>query len=62
MTTSMLANENKYPSFKTFFELCVQADVKSLDPKKIDRLRDQWAHDRKSQNLFLHAEMQIALF
>ncbi|KIM83277.1 hypothetical protein PILCRDRAFT_7235 [Piloderma croceum F 1598] len=62
MTTSTPANENEYPSFESFFELCVRADVKSLDPKKIDRLRDRWARDRKSQNLFLHAEMQIALF
>lgn len=62
MTTSTPAKENKYPSFESFFERCVRANVKLLDPKKVDRLRDKWPHDRESQNLFLHAEMQIVLF
>jgi hypothetical protein len=61
-TTSTPAKENEYPSFKSFFERRVQIDMKSLDPKKVDRLRDSWVHNRESQNLFLHAEMQIALF
>jgi hypothetical protein len=62
MTTSTPADENEYPSFESYFEQCVRADVKSLDPKKVDRLLDKWPRDRESQNLFLHAEMQIALF
>jgi len=53
MTTSMPADENEYPSFESYFEQCVRADVKSLDPKKVDRLLDKWPRDRESQNLFL---------
>jgi hypothetical protein len=37
-------------------------DVKMFDPNKIDSLSNSWSHNRASQNLFLHAEMQIALF
>jgi hypothetical protein len=40
----------------------MQIDVKSLDPQKVSLLRDTWSHDRKSQNLSLQAEMQIAAF
>jgi hypothetical protein len=60
--TSTPANENEHPSFDSFFEQCVRTDLNSLDPMKVSHLRDSWPGDRKSTNLFLHAEMQMALF
>ena len=62
ITSSTPAKENEYPSLESFLKQRMQMDVNSLDSQKVDRLRDSWPHDRKSQNLFLHAEMQIALF
>jgi hypothetical protein len=62
MIASTPANENEYPSFESFFEQCMRVDLKSLDPKKVDLLRDKWPLERESQILYLHAEMQIALF
>ena len=62
VTTSTPAKENEYPSLESFLEQCMQIDVKSLDPQKVRCLRDLWPRDRNSQNLFLHAEMQMALF
>jgi OTT_1508-like deaminase len=62
ITTSTPAKENEYPSLESFLKQCIQIDVESLDPQKVRRLRDSWPHDRNSQNLFLHAEMQMALF
>jgi hypothetical protein len=62
VTTSTPAKENEYPTLESFLEQRMDIDLKSLDPQKVGRLRDSWPHDRKSQNLFLHAEMQIALF
>jgi hypothetical protein len=62
VTTSTPAKENEYPSLESFLEQRMQIDVKSLDPQKVGRLRDLWPRDRNSQNLFLHAEMQMALF
>ena len=61
-TTSTLANEEEYATFDSFFKRCVRTDLKLLDPMKVNNLRDSWLHDRKSKNLFLHAEMQIASF
>ncbi|KIM92201.1 hypothetical protein PILCRDRAFT_114655 [Piloderma croceum F 1598] len=61
-TTSTPANENEHASFDSFFERCVRTDLKLLDPMKVNNLRDSWLRDRQSENLFLHAEMQIALF
>jgi len=60
--TSTPANENEYPTLESFLEQRMDIDLKSLDPQKVGHLRDSWPHDIKSQNLFLHAEMQIALF
>ena len=62
ITTSTPAMENEYPSLESFLKQRMQMDVKSLDSQKVGRLCDSWPYDRKSQNLFLHAEMQIALF
>ena len=62
VTTSTPAKENEYPTLESFLEQRMDTDLKSLDPQKVGRLRDSWPHDRKSQNLFLHAEMQIACY
>lgn len=61
-TTSTPANENEHASFDSFFERCVRTDLNSLDPMKVSHLRDSWSGDTRSKNLFLHAEMQMALF
>jgi hypothetical protein len=61
-TTSTPAEQNEYPTCDEFFTKCLKIDVKTLDPKKVDSLRESWLKSRESDNLFLHAEMQMALF
>jgi OTT_1508-like deaminase len=60
-TTSTPMNENEYPSFEQFLQERVRTGAK-LDSSKINRLRDTWTRSWESNNLFLHAEMQIASF
>ena len=61
-TISTPAKENEYPTFEDFFTQRMRVDLSMLDPKKVGGLRDSWPQKWRSQNLFLHAEMQIALF
>jgi hypothetical protein len=69
-TTSMPAEQNnsshvgysEYPTCEEFFMERFKIDVNTLHRKKLDSLRGSWSKSRKSNNLFLHAEMQMALF
>jgi hypothetical protein len=61
-TTSTPAEQNEYLTCEDFFMDRIKVDVNKLEKKKLDRLRNTWSKSRKDNNLFLHAEMQMALF
>jgi len=61
-TTSKPSEEREYHNLDTFLKQCTNTDLKTLDPKKADGLRDKWTPAWKNANLFLHAEMQLVLF
>jgi len=61
-TTSTPLEQNEYPTCEDFFMERFQIDVNTLDRKKLSSLCSSWPKGRKSNNLFLHAEMQMALY
>lgn len=61
-TTSTPAEQNEYPTCEDFFRERFQTVVNTLNHKKFDKLWSSWPRVWKSNNLFLHAEIQMALF
>jgi len=61
-TTSKPSEEREYHNMDTFLKRCTNTDLKTLNPKKTDILRDKWTPTWKNTDLFLHAEMQLVLF
>ena len=60
-TTSTPAEQNEYPSCEEFFKDRLDTDMETLNKKKLGSLSVSWSKGREL-NLFLHAEMQMALF
>lgn len=60
--TSAPSDENEYPDLDSFLSCLMTIDPKTLESKKLDRLRKKWGTAWKKGNLVLHAEMQLALF
>jgi hypothetical protein len=60
ITTPALQNE--YSSYEDFSTQRARVDVSTLDPQKVNSLRDLWPQRWRSDTLFLHPEMQIVLF
>jgi hypothetical protein len=61
-TTSTPSDEKEYPKLDNFLDHGLGIDARTLDLKKVDKLRNKWETDWKEEFLFLHAEMQLTLF
>jgi len=54
--------ENEYSSVDDFFRRCVTAGMWDLDFKKLEGFCNTWVKQWSSEVLYLHVEMQFALF
>jgi len=62
ITTSTPEIENEYYDLASFFAERLATKLGTLESKAINALRDKWTRNWRKANLFLHAEMQMALF
>jgi hypothetical protein len=62
VTMSTPEKENEYPDLRSFFADRLSTDLRTLESKAINTLRDKWERSWKYASLYLHAEMQMALF
>jgi hypothetical protein len=60
--TSTPEGENEYPDLDSFLRDRFRVDRRTLDPRKVDKLKDKWRTTWAKGNLVLHAEMQLVLF
>jgi OTT_1508-like deaminase len=61
-TRSTPAKEGEYETLGDFLSGCLNTNLQTLEPDKIDGLQKSWSHTRQKDSLILHAEMQLALF